>query len=152
MTIQQVCSRYGMTPDTLRYYEKTGVIPPVHRCANGIRNYDAQDIGWVENAVCLRSAGVPIESIAKYVKLFREGESTFAARRDLLSGVLANLTEQRRQLDAAINKLSYKVKRYDAAIQTGVLSWDPEPRRADLPGGTETEVTLGPKLQPKERE
>lgn len=111
MTIKQVCQRYGLTQDTLRYYEKIGVIPPVHRSASGIRDYDEHDLGWVENAVCLRNAGVPVESIAEYVKLYQAGDETFAARRDLLSHVLADLTEQRSQLDAAIQKLTYKVSR-----------------------------------------
>ena len=126
MTIKQVCQRYGLTQDTLRYYEKIGVIPPVHRSASGIRDYDEHDLGWVENAVCLRSAGVPVESIAEYVKLYQAGDETFAARRDLLSHVLADLTEQRGQLGAAIQKLTYKVSRYEAAVQTGVLSWTKE--------------------------
>lgn len=126
MTIKQVCQRYGLTQDTLRYYEKIGVIPPVHRSASGIRDYDEHDLGWVENAVCLRSAGVPVESIAEYVKLYQAGDETFAARRDLLSHILADLTEQRSQLDAAIQKLTYKVSRYEAAVRTGVLSWTKE--------------------------
>ncbi len=126
MTIKQVCQRYGLTQDTLRYYEKIGVIPPVHRSASGIRDYDEHDLGWVENAVCLRNAGVPVESIAEYVKLYQAGDETFAARRDLLSHVLADLTEQRSQLDAAIQKLTYKVNRYEAAVRTGVLSWTKE--------------------------
>ena len=126
MTIKQVCQCYGLTQDTLRYYEKIGVIPPVHRSASGIRDYDEHDLGWVENAVCLRNAGVPVESIAEYVKLYQAGDETFAARRDLLSHVLADLTEQRSQLDAAIQKLTYKVSRYEAAVRTGVLSWTKE--------------------------
>ena len=126
MTIKQVCQRYGLTQDTLRYSEKIGVIPPVHRSSSGIRDYDEHDLGWVENAVCLRNAGVPVESIAEYVKLYQAGDETFAARRDLLSHVLADLTEQRSQLDAAIQKLTYKVSRYEAAVRTGVLSWTKE--------------------------
>ena len=126
MTIKQVCQRYGLTQDTLRYYEKIGVIPPVHRSASGIRDYDEHDLGWVENAVCLRNAGVPVESIAEYVKLYQDGDETFAARRDLLSHVLADLTEQRSQLDAAIQNLTYKVSRYETAVRTGVLSWTKE--------------------------
>lgn len=124
MTIQQVCNRYGLTPDTLRYYEKIGVIPQVHRSASGIRDYDEQDIGWVENAVCLRSAGVPVEKIAEYVQLYQAGDETFAQRRDLLAQVLTDLTAQRKQLDAAMSRLAYKIGRYDVALQTGVLSWD----------------------------
>lgn len=126
MTIKQVCERYGLTPDTLRYYEKIGVIPQVRRSASGIRDYSEQDIGWVENAVCLRNAGVPVDSIVQYVKLFQAGDETIAARRDLLSRALDDLLDQRSQLNAAIQRLSYKVRRYDQALQTGVLSWEPE--------------------------
>ncbi len=126
MTIKQVCERYGLTPDTLRYYEKIGVIPQVRRSASGIRDYSEQDIGWVENAVCLRNAGVPVDSIVQYVKLFQAGDETIAARRDLLSRALDDLLDQRSQLNAAIQRLSYKVRRYDQALQTGFLSWEPE--------------------------
>lgn len=126
MTIRQVCSRYGLTPDTLRYYEKVGVIPEVRRTQSGIRDYDETAIGWVENAVCMRSAGVPVESIIEYVRLFQAGDATLQARRDLLKDVHTKLLEQRRQMDAAIDRLSFKISRYDAALRTGVLSWDAE--------------------------
>ena len=57
MTIKEVCEKYDLTPDTLRYYERVGVIPEVGRTKGGIRDYSEQDIKWVENAVCMRSAG-----------------------------------------------------------------------------------------------
>ena len=124
MTIRQVCSQYGLTPDTLRYYEKIGVIPEVHRTASGIRDYDETAIGWVENAVCMRSAGVPVESIIEYVRLYQAGDMTLQTRRDLLKDVHINLLKQRQQMDAAIDRLAYKISRYDAALKTGVLSWE----------------------------
>ena len=126
MTIRQVCSQYGLTPDTLRYYEKVGVIPEVHRTENGIRDYDDVAIGWVENAVCMRSAGVPVESIIEYVRLYQEGDTTLQARRDLLKDVHTGLLKQRQQMDAAIDRLSFKIRRYDVALKTGVLSWEEE--------------------------
>ena len=126
MTIRQVCSQYGLTPDTLRYYEKVGVIPEVHRTENGIRDYDDVAIGWVENAVCMRSAGVPVESIIEYVRLYQEGDTTLQARRDLLKDVHTGLLKQRQQMDAAIDRLSFKIRRYDVALKTGVLSWKEE--------------------------
>ena len=126
MTIRQVCSQYGLTPDTLRYYEKIGVIPEVHRTASGIRDYDETAIGWVENAVCMRSAGVPVESIIEYVRLYQAGDTTLQARRDLLKDVHTNLLKQRQQMDAAIDRLSFKIRRYDVALKTGVLSWEEE--------------------------
>ena len=126
MTISQVCSQYGLTPDTLRYYEKIGVIPEVHRTASGIRDYDETAIGWVENAVCMRSAGVPVESIIEYVRLYQAGDTTLQARRDLLKDVHTSLLKQRQQMDAAIERLSFKIRRYDVALKTGVLSWKEE--------------------------
>ena len=124
MTIKQVCSQYGLTPDTLRYYEKVGVIPEVHRTESGIRDYDDVAIGWVENAVCMRSAGVPVESIIEYVRLYQAGDTTLQARRDLLKDVHTGLLKQRQQMDAAIDRLSFKIRRYDVALKTGVLSWE----------------------------
>ena len=126
MTIKQVCRQYGLTPDTLRYYEKIGVIPEVHRTASGIRDYDETAIGWVENAVCMRSAGVPVESIIEYVRLYQAGDTTLQARRDLLKDVHTSLLKQRQQMDAAIDRLSFKIRRYDVALKTGVLSWEEE--------------------------
>ena len=124
MTIKQVCNQYGLTPDTLRYYEKIGIIPEVRRTAGGIRDYDDAAIGWVENAVCMRSAGVPVESIVEYVRLYQAGDETLEARRDLLKKVHTNLLAQRQQMEAAIDRLAFKISRYDAALKTGVLSWE----------------------------
>ena len=126
MTIRQVCSQYGLTPDTLRYYEKVGVIPEVHRSASGIRDYDDVAIGWVENAVCMRSAGVPVESIIEYVRLYQAGDTTLQARRDLLKDVHTKLLAQKQQMEAEIDRLSFKISRYDVAMKTGVLSWEEE--------------------------
>ena len=126
LSIGEMAKLKGVGIKALRYYEKIGVIPQVRRSASGIRDYGAEDIGWVENAVCMRNAGVPVERIAEYVKLFQAGDSTFVARRDLLSQVLEELKAQRAQLDETIARLSYKVGRYEAAVQTGVLSWKTE--------------------------
>lgn len=126
MTIRQVCSRYGLTPDTLRYYEKVGVIPEVRRTASGIRDYDDVAIGWVENAVCMRGAGVPVESIIEYVRLYQAGDATLRARRDLLRDVHTKLLAQKQQMEAEIDRLSFKIRRYDVALRTGVLSWKEE--------------------------
>ena len=84
MTIKEVSEKFNISQDTLRYYERIGLIPPVSRTASGIRNYQESDLGWVEHAVCMRSAGVPIEALIEYVKLFQIGDSTFEARRQLL--------------------------------------------------------------------
>lgn len=57
MTISEVSKKYGISQDTLRYYEKIGVIPPVHRNGSGVRNYTEDDCGWVELAACMKAPG-----------------------------------------------------------------------------------------------
>lgn len=126
MTIKEVCDRYDITPDTLRYYEKVGVIPKVHRTQGGIRNYTEQDLKWIENAICMRSAGVPIDLLIEYVRLFREGDDTFKARRDLLVQARVDVQAKLDQYQATMEKLNYKIANYEKAMQTGVLSWDDE--------------------------
>lgn len=124
MTIKEVSEKYGLSQDTLRYYEKIGVIPPVTRTSGGIRNYTEQDIGWVENAVCMRNAGLPVEVIAEYCRLFSMGDSTIGARLELLTEQRKKLIKQKEQLETEISRLDYKIGRYEIAVKTGVLSWE----------------------------
>ena len=80
MTIKEVSEKYGISQDTLRYYERVGMIPPVTRTAGGIRDYKEKDLAWVELAKCMRSAGLPVEAMIEYVRLTQEGDATIPAR------------------------------------------------------------------------
>ena len=100
ITIKEVSERYDLSQDTLRYYERVGMIPPVHRTASGIRDYQPDDLGWIELAKCMRGAGLPVEAIIEYVKLTQEGEHT------------------------TLKRLNYKIERYEIAVETGELKWD----------------------------
>ena len=84
MTIKEVAEKYDISADTLRYYERVGMIPKVTRKANGIRDYQESDLGWVELALCMRSACLPVEVMIEYVKLYKEGDNTSPARLELL--------------------------------------------------------------------
>lgn len=124
MTIAEVSKKYGLTQDTLRYYERVGMIPPVHRTTSGLRDYTEEDCGWVEMARCMRMAGLPVEVMIEYVHLVQEGDSTIAARRNLLVQQREQLFAQRATIENTIERLDYKISRYDAAIETGELRWD----------------------------
>lgn len=126
MTIKEVSEKFDLTPDTLRYYERVGVIPAVTRTKGGIRDYSQQDIKWIENAVCMRSAGVPVEMLIEYVKLFQEGDSTITARRNLLREVRIEVQKQLDKYQATMDRINYKISRYEEAVKTGVLIWDAE--------------------------
>lgn len=126
MTINEVSKIYNVTPDTLRYYEKVGMIPPVTRTAGGIRDYQEVDLGWASLALCMRSAGLPVEAMIEYVKLYRQGDSTIPDRLHLLEKQRDSLLEQRKQIDVTLKRLNYKISKYEDAVSTGVLNWDDE--------------------------
>ncbi len=80
MTIREVSEKYEISQDTLRYYERVGMIPPVTRTEGGIRDYQESDLVWVELVMCMRSAGLTVDAMIQYVRLSRAGDSTFAER------------------------------------------------------------------------
>lgn len=124
MTIKEVSEKYDISQDTLRYYERVGMIPPVTRTSGGIRDYQEEDLGWVQLAKCMRSAGLPVEAMIEYVRLTQEGDTTIPARLQLLIEQKEVLIEQRKKIDTTIERLNYKIGRYEKAVETGVLSWE----------------------------
>lgn len=106
MTIAEVAKKYGLTPDTLRYYERVGLLPNVRRTSGGIRDYSEEDCRWVEYIKCMRSAGVSVETLIEYVRLFHEGTKTIAARKKLL-------LEQREQIVARIDEMNEVLAKLD---------------------------------------
>jgi DNA-binding transcriptional MerR regulator len=109
MTIAEVAAQFGLSADTLRYYERIGLIPPVARTASGLRDYRDGDLGWVEFIKCMRGAGVSIEALVEYVALFRSGRASIQARKALL-------VEQRRQIAERISELQEALKRLDRKL------------------------------------
>ena len=123
MTIKEVSEKYGISQDTLRYYERIKVIPKVTRTAGGIRDYQEEDLKWVEHVICMRNAGLPIETLIEYLELYQMGDETIPARLELLNGQLDVLKQQKAQIEETIDRLSYKVSRYEEAMKTGKLVW-----------------------------
>ena len=126
MTIKEVSEQLEITQDTLRYYEKVGMIPPVTRTKGGIRDYKEGDIAWVKLATCLRNAGLPVKVMIDYLGLYKQGDSTIQERCNLLKEQREKLLEQRKQIEETLEKLNYKIARYEIAVETGKLTWDKE--------------------------
>ena len=119
MTIKEVSEKYNISQDTLRYYERVGMIPQVHRTGGGIRDYQEDDLSWVELAICMRSAGLPVEVMIEYVRLYMQGDSTIPARLQLLLDQKAALEAQMADTQRMLDKLEYKISRYRVAVKTG---------------------------------
>lgn len=124
MTISEVSKRYGISQDTLRYYERIGVIPPVHRTESGLRDYTEEDCGWVELAGCMRGAGLPLPALAEYVRLSQQGDETIPDRHRLLVEQKEQLAVQLKAIQRTMERLEYKISCYDRAMKTGRLVWD----------------------------
>lgn len=116
MTIKQVSEKYGISADALRYYEKAGLIPDVPRTSGGIRDYDETACGWVEFILCMRNAGLPIEVLATYVTLCKQGDSTAEERKRILVSQRQQLNEKIESLNASLDRLNFKINYYDEII------------------------------------
>lgn len=118
MKIAEVSERYGLTADTLRYYERIGLIPRINRNDSGIRDYGELDIRRVEFIKCMRSAGLSIEVLIEYMDLVQRGDETIATRKDILREqrdlVIARIQEMQKTLDL----LNHKIQVYENNILT----------------------------------
>ena len=120
-TIQDVSKKTGLTPHTLRYYEKEGLISGVERSQGGIRQYSDEDLERLGLIRCLKNTGMSIQEIARFVQLTHEGDHTLEERVELLRAhreqVLARMAEMQQHLDKVTWKLNFfseKLRAYQA--------------------------------------
>jgi DNA-binding transcriptional MerR regulator len=109
MTIAEVSKKYDLSADTLRYYERIGLLPSVNRNSSGNRDYSEEDCRWVHFIKCMRSAGLSIEILIEYVTLFQQGNETIGVRKELL-------VEQRKQIMEKIGELQNTLAYLDQKI------------------------------------
>ena len=119
MTIAEVAKEYDISADTLRYYERIGLLPAVNRTHGGIRDYSDSDWRWVEFIKCMRSAGVSVEALTEYVMLAQKGDSTFEQRRQILIEQRVRLVQRIEELQESLERLNFKISNYDTLMSTG---------------------------------
>ena len=125
MTIAEVGEKYGLSTDTLRYYERIGLLATVPRTKGGIRNYGEMDCLAVEFIKCMRGAGVAVEALIEYVALFQKGDSTRETRKDILREQRELLIARIAEMQGALDKLNFKIENYDTLV------WDAEKKITD---------------------
>ena len=118
MTIAEVSRKYDISADTLRYYERIGLIPPVPRTRGGLRDYGEESCGWIQLMKCMRAAGVLIEALVDYVDLFQQGDATLDARKALLVEQRDQLVSRMAEMQASLDLLNQKIDRYEQGMMT----------------------------------
>ena len=112
MNIAEVSKQYGLTADTLRYYERIGLLPAVARNKSGNRDYSDVDCERIEFIKCMREAGISIEVLTKYMHLFLEGDSTLKEREELLIAERDRLQARLEHMQSTLERLNYKITAY----------------------------------------
>jgi DNA-binding transcriptional MerR regulator len=118
MKIAEVSERYGLSPDTLRYYERIGLIPHINRNEGGIRDYNDLDIRRVEFIKCMRSAGLSLEVLIEYMDLVQRGDQTIETRKEILKGQRDLVAERILEMQKTLDLLNHKIQVYENAILT----------------------------------
>jgi len=116
MKIAEVSEQFCISSDTLRYYERVGLIPPVNRNGGGIRDYNELDLRRVEFIKCMRSAGLPIEVLIEYVALVQKGDTTIDARKEILKEQRELLIGRMQEMQKTLDVLDHKIEVYENAV------------------------------------
>jgi len=116
MTISEVNKMYDLSSDTMRYYERIGLIPHVTRNNSYNRDYSEQDCNWVKFIKCMRSAGLSIEILIEYVSLFQKGYDTVGARKELLLEQRNMISNKVEELMNMLNYIDKKIEGYEDRV------------------------------------
>lgn len=116
MRISEVSERCGISSDTLRYYERVGLIPPVDRDPGGIRKYSETDMKRIEFVKCMRRVDLPIEVLTEYFRLVQQGDETIDARKDILQTQRDQLQARMDEMQDTLDLLNHKIRVYEDLI------------------------------------
>lgn len=116
MNIGEVSKKYELSVETLRYYERIGLIPEVPRNKSGMREYDENSCNWISFIKCMRKAGVGIEALIDYVKLFYQGDKTIEARKEILLEQRKNLLDKLEDIQESLELINFKIDNYESVM------------------------------------
>ena len=117
MNISEVAAKYNMTPATIRYYESQGLMPAITRNKSGTRDFQEEDLKWVEFIKCMRDSGLSIHSLSKYSELYQIGEETLIERKEILMDEYQKLLKKQDTINGTVAKLEKKIENYNYKIK-----------------------------------
>ena len=132
-TIGEAAVKMGLTPYTLRYYDREGLLPFVERSVNGVRLFGEKDFEWIQMIECLKKSGMPIKKIKTFIDWYVEGNPTIEKRRDMFYERKAYVEEQIEMLKETLDMLKYKCWFYDTALAEGSTCAPKNIKHEDLP-------------------
>ena len=116
MLISEVSKEFNISADTLRYYEKIGLLPRINRASSGGRDYTEENCKWVEFIKCMRGAGLSIEALTEYVSLFQQGNDTIKQRKQLLINQRDLLADKIQSMQTVLDRLDNKIDGYEERV------------------------------------
>jgi DNA-binding transcriptional MerR regulator len=116
-SMKQASEITGLTAHTLRYYEKEGLLPDVHRTKSGIRRFSQEDIDGLGLICCLKSTGMSIKQIREFVELSLKGDSTLKRRCAMLIAHKKDVEEQMLQMQKHIDKVTHKIEYFTSKYE-----------------------------------
>ncbi|MEY9968493.1 DNA-binding transcriptional MerR regulator [Streptacidiphilus sp. MAP12-16] len=125
LTVQEMARRSGFSEPTLRYYEKIGLLGAVGRDeSSGHRRYGPQTVARVEALSCLRSSGMTVSGMRRYLDLLAQGDSAAAGQRDLFAAQAHKLAADIEQLQLRLVYLQRKADLWDARVREDTTAED----------------------------
>lgn len=116
MYIREMAKRTGISEDTLRYYERIGIMPAVPRNGNGVRDYGEYHVQYMALVRRLKSSGMKLEDIQQYMKLARSGVQTADIRKNMLCIAKDNLIRQIENLQNAVKEADFQITHYETSL------------------------------------
>lgn len=117
MTIREIAAKTNMSTDTLRYYGRIGLLPPVPRNAAGIRNYDEYFVNFINFIKKLKASGMSLEHIIDYIRLAEMGDATIQERKKLLAEARETLLDKINSLQLVAELADYQLRNYENLLQ-----------------------------------
>ncbi|MDA3955753.1 MAG: MerR family transcriptional regulator [Oceanispirochaeta sp.] len=109
-TVKTVAERTNLSPNTLRYYEKEGLLPSIKRTKSGIRHYSDEDLEWLGLICCLKNTGMSIKQIRDFVDLSLQGSATLKARCEMLVDHKRSVEKHIEQMNLHLEKVTHKIE------------------------------------------
>lgn len=121
LTIKEVAERTGLTPYTIRYYAKEGLLPTIERNAHGVRQFREEDLESIYIIECLKNCGLSIKEIKQFTDWTLQGDATIDERLEMFRRKFEQMQEAIRCMNETLDALRYKVWFYETAKAAGSI-------------------------------